>query len=534
MIKKHWVILILSAILLFHFVNNFMWLTINKNAVEGNDSMWQLLDAIRFQISLKGIMHSNFSFSEIITRGYFLFKNWDAVSWPPLVYLLSGLVNPDDFSFFRTRMYVNFIFYVLLVLSTYFLGKKCFDQRVGLIAAFLVSFYPAVYASSRQFGLDFPLVSMAAACTCLLVYAENFSRRSYTLLFGLCLGLATLVKLQIIFFICGPLIFSFLKIFDKENRHKLKSCFNLFLSLTVAYFLFFSWWGTKLKNMLRIADAHLFSLYPFYKGEIPQSLGPIQKVPASIFSPESITYYFYGIRYQTLSWLFGLFIIALLAFLVRRNKWKTFFLLNLIVPYLCLTFISLKWPRYALPMFIPISIISACFIDRLRFKNLKIILLGAVLFYCLGFNLLSSWWIERIPFPPDYDAPYSHPPGVNDSSEVLKEKGIISHIEDRLRKNTKIKIRYIGGGMENTLGYLYYYLQNGLFNKQIEIDRIMDVNPSSLKDVDYVITTLDLESISENRELLLFKEVLLKNYTIIAGTDDLASMDARTIFLAGS
>jgi hypothetical protein len=478
--------------------------------------------AIRFQLSLKAILHARLPFLEKIQEVCFLFRGGPGGNWPSFVYLLSGLVNPVSFSIFRTRMYVNFIFYVSLVLSTYFLGKKCFNRRVGLIAAFLISFYPAIYAYSRQFGLDFPLASMAAVCTCLLVYSENFSKRDYSLLFGLSLGMATLVKLQIMFFVCAPLIYSIFKIFYKENKSPLKSFLNLFFSLAVAYLLFSLYWGDKLKFILMNFFQQAFSLYPFYKGETSYILESTKSMAPSIFSIENIAFYPRWAAWFISFWLFGLFVIALLAFLIKKNKWKAFFLLNLLVPYLILTLISVKGPRYALPILIPLSIISACFIDRLRFRYFKMVILGGVIFYCVGFNLSSSWWTDRCYYPLLYAPAYSHPPNPNDLLEVLKKKGIISRIEKRLQIDNVIVIRHLGANSLNTVVPLYSYFQNDIFNKKLNIERLVNFDPSSLNDVDYIIAQVYRENAdfisSENG--LLPKEVLLKNYKVLSKIEE--------------
>jgi len=521
--KKYWVVVLLTGILLFHFANNFVWLTVNNSTIEGCDGNEHMITALSFQLSLKAILDARLSFSGTISRACALFKEWPTSNWPPFIYLTAYWVNPDDFSFFRTRLYVNFIFFALLVLSVYFLGKKCFNRRVGLIAAFLVSFYPATYAFSRQFGLDFPLASLTAVCMCFWAYSENFSRRQYSLLFGLSLGIATLVKLQIMFFVCVPLTYSFFKIFGKENQGKLRSLCNLFFSLVVACFFFSLYWGAKLKDVLINFYQHAFSLYPFYKSEIVPTLGASMGLPTLMLSFKNVIFYPQWALLLLSFWLFGLFVVALLVFLIRKNKWRTFFLLNLLVPYLILTFISVKWPRYALPLLVPVSIISACFIDGLKPKYFKMLILGGVFFYCVGFNLSSSWHIYRDDYLPDYATPSSHPPDSEDLMEMMKKKGVISHIENRLRKQDRVKIRYLATHPLSKIMDLYLYFQNDILSNKIDIERISESDLNSLEDVDYVFAMLHWENpdlLSLDRGAFLPKEVLLKNYKVVSEVDD--------------
>jgi len=464
--KKYIVIILLTAILTFHFLNNFIWLK-KDNSISGVDAYWHFIEIIKFQLAFRRIFHSSLPFFGKIAQLFSTFKRWPTMNWPPFYYLVSSLINPGHFYMLRLRLYANFIFYFILVLSTYFFGKKCFNRRVGLLASFLVSFYPSICAFSRQCGLDFPLTGLTALCVCLLVYSEDFSKINYSLLFGLSLGISTLVKLQVIFFLSAPLVYSIIRIFSKERKEKPRSLLNLILGLILAWLLFSLYWGFKLKDMIMDFYNQAFFLYPLYSGR--QHVFGTQGVP--IFSLKNFTFYPAYLPYLSSLYLFGLFILGLIMFLRGQNRLKAFFLSSLLVPCFILTFISVKWGRYEMPLLIFTAIISAWAVDNLESKYLKRIVTVGLLFYCVGMCLSSSWgWAGNYNFsllqdiwtqPPYRPEPY-------DYIEEMRKEGVIVPIEDDLVRGKEVRI-WFRGHVEELIGSLYLFFQDYIFDDKIAI-----------------------------------------------------------------
>jgi hypothetical protein len=505
--KKYWVMIILSGILLFHFLNNFIWLE-RDNYIYGADSRWHLIEAVKFHIKFTNIQHSQASFFEKTEQLIQTFRHWQAApNWPPLIYLLSASISPKEIHPFDLRLYINFIFYILLVLSTYFLGKKCFNRRAGLIAAFLVSFYPAVCADARQFGLDFPLLCVTAACICLLVHSENFSKRGYSLLFGLSLGMGMLVKLQIMFFLLVPLLYATVGIFRPKKGEILIRFSNFILSAIIAFGLFYLYWGDKIGDMLASFYDHVFLLYPFYT----KNAQLIQPESIPIFSWGSITYYLRGLLFQVSFPSFILFAGALGVFLFSKNKWRNFFLLSLLVPYLIFSFISIKWVRYVLPLLPFIAIISGWLIDSIRLNYIRIPILCLLIFHSMGFYLLQSWMHTRfgsvLVFFSKFrtqDTCFSklYPPDSFDYTGELKKAGIIPHIEQGLRVGKTMRVAFDGDNVEDAIVLLYFYFQDAILNGKITIQ---DKKSAGFQDADLIVT---------NPEFLNKKD-LLKNHKIL-------------------
>jgi 4-amino-4-deoxy-L-arabinose transferase-like glycosyltransferase len=189
-----WPFLALAALILFHIVNNWMWLSTNVTSV-GWDPMDHLVTTLVYNDILR----------RVDLRSLFSALTWSDY-YPPLVHL-SALVLYKIFGIsMDTAVKVNFVYLAILLLSTYGIGRNLFGKGTGLLAAFILSTFPMIYAMSRYFYIDFALTAMVALSICLLLYTAGFQRRGYALLYGLSLGLGMLVKWTFVAFALPPLL----------------------------------------------------------------------------------------------------------------------------------------------------------------------------------------------------------------------------------------------------------------------------------------------------------------------------------------
>ena len=126
--------------------------------------------------------------------------------WPSAGYLTWVLPSMITGTSIPTLRNLNLVFLALLLVSVYAIGRRVHSRRAGLLAAALVTLYPALYGESRQFGVDFPGTAITAAGVALLLYTERFSRLRTCLLLGLLVGLGVLLRPQICFFLAGPTV----------------------------------------------------------------------------------------------------------------------------------------------------------------------------------------------------------------------------------------------------------------------------------------------------------------------------------------
>lgn len=174
--------LLLVALIALHITINWRWLSTNVTCV-GWDRMDHLVTTLVYNDILK----------RVNLRSLFAALTWSNY-YPPFVHL-SVLPFYKIFGIsMDTAVEVNFVYLAILLLATYGIGCKLFHKGIGILAAFIVSTFPMIYAISRYFYIDFALTAMVALSIYLLLSTDGFRKRGYGLLYGLSLGLGMLVK----------------------------------------------------------------------------------------------------------------------------------------------------------------------------------------------------------------------------------------------------------------------------------------------------------------------------------------------------
>lgn len=187
--------LALGLLILFHLVNNWLYLRANVTLV-GWDAISHLgktliYNSILQRIDLRSIFHA-------LTWPW----NRPPLPWLPAVlfYRLFG-ISTD------VALMSNIVYLVILVLSVYRIGKCLYSARMGLLTAFLVSTFPVLFSLSRILYPDFALTAMVALSISLLIGADGFKNRKHSLLWGLSVGLGLLTKWQFLAFATAPALF---------------------------------------------------------------------------------------------------------------------------------------------------------------------------------------------------------------------------------------------------------------------------------------------------------------------------------------
>jgi 4-amino-4-deoxy-L-arabinose transferase-like glycosyltransferase len=183
----------LFALFVFHVVDNWEWVTTNVTLM-GWDRSSHLAKTLIYNDILR----------EVNLRTLFTALTWP---WnrPPLPFLT---VLP----FYRlfgistdVALMSNCLYLAILLLSVYGIGCLLFSRGVGLLAAFLVSFYPVLFSISRLSYVDYAMTAMVALGIYLLVRTDGFRNRRWSLVFGLGMGLGLLIKWPFIAFAGAPI-----------------------------------------------------------------------------------------------------------------------------------------------------------------------------------------------------------------------------------------------------------------------------------------------------------------------------------------
>ncbi len=184
--------LILVGIVLFHIVNNLI--------IAYNDSAPFFSDASDYlAISFKIYSYvSNFELHKAFSQQMNGYTSLFGLLSVPF-YFLFGLNQ-------KSAIMTNFIFIVILVLSTYGLGRILHSKKAGLLAAFLIMIFPYIFSFSRTYYFDFALTSLVAMSFYFLLKTKMFSKRKYCIFLVLSVGAGLAIRSSFLVFFTLPFL----------------------------------------------------------------------------------------------------------------------------------------------------------------------------------------------------------------------------------------------------------------------------------------------------------------------------------------
>lgn len=114
--------------------------------------------------------------------------------YPPLAYLVSYPFYQLGGLSLETAFWSQLPFWVILTFSLYGIGAYLFSPLVGVLSALFYLASPMLLLTAPCYLLDVPASAMIAWSFYLLLKAQGFQNRFYSLAFGLILGLGMMVK----------------------------------------------------------------------------------------------------------------------------------------------------------------------------------------------------------------------------------------------------------------------------------------------------------------------------------------------------
>jgi len=378
-------VFLLTLLLLFHVVNNYIWLSIDTIPVRSDEAVNYLL-SLEMSNILRYPTHS--LLSDILTVDIYR---------PPLPYFTSALFYP----FFGRQpdtaaLMLNTIALSILLLSTYSIGKRLFNRNVGLLAAVILSFFPIVFGQSRVFMIDLFSAAMVTLCIYSLLLTNKFKDLRYSLLFGFILGLGLLSRSIFAVFVTGPILFILYKSISwksvKKMRDLKKNCSTPELNLMISVFI-------GLSMFLMWCIPNKFGIIPFLLHNS---------------TPKATSYPFVSYMLINCMSLFFLavFVFSLLHLIVKYRinggYMEGIYLLFvwIFVPYLIYSIISNIQPRYLIPILPAMALIISLSISRILDKKTKSIIIATIIIYCLIQCYASSYGIDSIPAHNVVDTPF--------------------------------------------------------------------------------------------------------------------------------
>ncbi len=285
---------------------------------------------------------------------------------------------------YDSALMTNIFFLLILIISSFFIGKKLHSSKAGLLNAFIVSTIPVYSYLMRDYLIDFSLSSMVSLGLALLLYADNFQNLAYSLLFGLSFGLGMLTKWTYALFLVFPICFA-LFAFMKKNIFEngwYRLLYNILFTLIAASSVMATWYNyARIKILLPMLKTY-------------SSAGILEGDP-SFNSLNGLTYYLFAMLSTYSFFYFLLFVVGavLLIKYYKKREISIMLIFNLLVVYSFFTILSNKDQRYIVPLYIFLSSITAvgiCLINNKKIRYAVIILvITAGLFQNIAYNLQS-------------------------------------------------------------------------------------------------------------------------------------------------
>ncbi|MBW4621283.1 MAG: phospholipid carrier-dependent glycosyltransferase [Cyanosarcina radialis HA8281-LM2] len=232
-------LLILGIIWLIGAISDLIWL-----AVDRTPPSWDLAKHLTGSLNYwHALQQSPQFFSGEWWTNFWMLSS----KYPPLVYIATAPIlnifgtGPDQ------ATAVNLLFSAILLFSVYGIGKHLFSDRVGLWAAGLCLLLPRLYTVRLEYLLDYPLTALVAASFCCLTLWRDAktTKKSWATIFGfgLCFGLAMLVKQTALFFLFFPLLWETSKNVWRRSCGRLA---QLASGLLLSIVIFAPWYRTNL------------------------------------------------------------------------------------------------------------------------------------------------------------------------------------------------------------------------------------------------------------------------------------------------
>lgn len=375
---------IILTLLLFHMVNNYIILSLD-NTFPAYDEWDRLSGASDISLFLKDLNCKNTRLSEVCSW----YRNLGDRCRAPLYEVTLSLYCLIQKNINADRITItNMFYFMIILLSVYGIGAKLKNKATGVLAAFIVSMFPGIFAMSRGLMVDFPLTAMVSLSVCLLLFTRYFVDRKYSFLFGVSIGLGLLTKVTYIVFI-PPLLVCYVLISligaIKEKKQFIIITKNLIISLVSGLFIASLWYLPNLHKIINRAKAMSLQLHNSPHGSF------IDFYIESLFSHSLCPFFFI------------LYLFSLSICLIKRKG--VILWLWLLLPLLIFSFSPNKAHRFILPALPSIALTIALGINLIKSYLIKkriIIFTGVFsLFIYFAISYGAVYWFKIYLFHPE-------------------------------------------------------------------------------------------------------------------------------------
>ena len=376
--KKKSYLILLIVLICFHLINNLLFLK-EHPLPEGKDSYAHCNTFINFsQIAKTGAAHPFY----MQDKGFLYNLIFISFDYPPLFYFVAYLLNVFlSIISINAALFTSSLFLVILLMSVYKIGLRT-NENIGILAAFICSFYPIIHQFSRYFSLELAVCAMVALTIWMLIATRLFENRFFSICLGISLGLGMLTKQTFIIYIIGPYLFYIVKSLNGANKsrcNRKSKIKNILISVvigSVCSFVFY-WNYLIYESVFCRAD---------FMGAVDSN---------NIFSMAHLLYYPFSLR-KTIG---TFFVIAFLAGFINLRIQKKGDILILIIwllsPIVFLSFFTLKYAEYTIPVLPAAALITSVGIFSIRKKLIRNGLIASVVVFSFIFYFQSFFGFSK-------------------------------------------------------------------------------------------------------------------------------------------
>jgi 4-amino-4-deoxy-L-arabinose transferase-like glycosyltransferase len=314
-----------------------------------------------------------------------LFQN--GTEYPPLMYLTGArgaLVGGLDVESFIGAQ--DLFFVPALAIGVYGAGSVAYGRTAGVLAALFALGAPIVLSVFHMYLIDTPEMAMVALSIWAILATDRFSRTGVSVVAGVAVGFGMLAKQNFPLFVVGLILVVLLRGGWRHWR-------GLLAFLVVAAAISALWYWSEVSRT--------FDLIRGSSGPGTGTAGALTPTSGRWTVKNFGQYFWYLANVNLLTPMLLAAIggaIALLVRFVRRRDARDVtpeLIAGALVSYAGLTWISLKDPRYALPMTPYLAVLGTGWIPllRVRWRSVAIGALGAI----VALNLVMMLWGRGAP-----------------------------------------------------------------------------------------------------------------------------------------
>ncbi len=296
------------------------------------------------------------------------------------------LIVPLLFVFGLSNIYtlaivVNALLAVFSSWAIYLIGKHFMNALSGLIAASLFLSYGWVLMHVHTAYTEISVTAFIIWAIYFLIRSEHLTRKKYSVLFGIFVGLSLITRWISIVFLIGPVgyeLWQILKVSHKNLKSKANILVPFLLAIGIAvipYVHNFYW---------------IFQVY-FTNHAVGGEMWKI--IPDEVRNPFSLySFTFYILSIEKLSIpLFYMFIFGVVLSVFSKKN-GTYLLLPICISWIFFSFFSIvKSDRFIIPIYPYIALISVYPLYRCVHVRLKSIYILTLIIYSVGMVMGSAW-----------------------------------------------------------------------------------------------------------------------------------------------